>query len=209
MKVIGITGGVGSGKSTILAYLHNLAEYCTEPPLNNIKTYVIDADKVAHDLQKPGNLCYDAIIHAFGQGILHEDGTIDRKKLGNIVFSDNKRLLELNAIVHPSVKNHIIQTIETIRSGQSADFIFVEAALLIEEHYDEICDELWYIYVNEDNRRIRLKQSRGYTDEKISQIMAKQLDEETFRKACRVVIDNNNSAEDTYRQIREELTCQI
>ncbi len=209
MKVIGITGGIGSGKSTVLNYLRNLSENCTEPPLNHVKTYVIEADKVAHDLQKPGNLCYDAIVYAFGQDVLMEDGTIDRKKLGSIVFTEERRLQELNAIVHPFVKKHITQTINAIRENQWADFVFIEAALLIEEHYDEICDELWYIYVKEANRRIRLKASRGYTDDKISQIMAKQLDEETFKRACRVVIDNNNSAEDTYEQIREELACRI
>lgn len=209
MKVIGITGGVGSGKSLVLAYLRDLSNNYPEPPFNNIKTYVIEADKVAHDLQKPGNLCYDAIVSAFGQNILNKDGTIDRKELGSIVFSDENRLMELNAIVHPFVKQYIIQTIDAIGRKQSADYIFIEAALLIEEHYDEICDRLWYIYVNEENRRKRLKASRGYSDEKISQIMEKQLDEATFRKACQVVIDNNNSAEDTYRQIREELACQI
>lgn len=209
MKVIGITGGVGSGKTCILTYLRQLAVNYPKPPFNQIKTYVIEADKTAHDLQKPGNLCYDAIVAAFGQEILHPDGTIDRKQLGEIVFADEQRLKELNAIVHPFVKKHIIQTIETIRTEQTADFIFIEAALLIEEHYDEICDSLWYVYVSEENRRSRLKASRGYSDYKISQVMENQLSEESFRRACQTVIDNNNSQEDTYRQIREVLACQI
>lgn len=197
MKVIGITGGVGSGKSLVLAYLEKKAN-----------VFVIEADKLAHDLQKQGNLCYDSIVGEFGLSILSENGEIDRAKLGNIVFSDEKKLLKLNEIVHPIVKNEIIKTIDTIRKKQNFQYVFIEAALLIEEHYDQICDELWYIYVKPHIRMERLAESRGYTKEKTENIMSKQLEDDSFFKACQVVIDNNNSIEDTYRQIEEELGWQ-
>ena len=84
-------------------------------------------------------------------------------------------------------------------------FLVLEAALLIEEHYDEICDELWYIYTSEENRRVRLKESRGYSDTKIDGILKSQLTEDNYRSACAVVIDNNGPIEGTYAQIEKAL----
>lgn len=194
MKVIGITGGVGSGKSLVLAYLRKKQG-----------VIVIEADKLAHDLQKQGNLCYDSIVREFGESILDETGEIDRAKLGSIVFSQEEKLLKLNAIVHPFVKKAIIHTIDTIQKEGSCQYIFIEAALLIEERYDLICDELWYIYVKAETRTERLMLSRGYTREKTEAIMKRQLEDAGFLKACQVVIDNNHDIEDTYRQIEEEL----
>ena len=80
--------------------------------------------------------------------------------------------------------------------------LVLEAALLIEEHYDEICDELWYIYTSEENRRARLKRSRGYSDEKISEMFESQLCENEYRRHCKVVIDNNGTTEETIAQVR-------
>ena len=199
MKIIGITGGVGSGKSMILEYLR---EQTFEPAV------VIEADRVAYELQRKGNLCYDAIVNAFGCDILDEAEEIDRYKLGSIVFQDEEQLRRLNALVHPLVKQEIVDRIRTEREKNSAAYLFIEAALLIEEHYDEICDELWYIYVSKEQRYERLRTSRGYSDEKIAQIMNNQLEEETFRRHCQVVIDNTGSKEDTFRQLREVFAWQ-
>ena len=85
------------------------------------------------------------------------------------------------------------------------EFLFLEAALLIEEHYDEICDELWYIYTTEENRRARLKASRGYSDAHVDRIFASQLSEEEYGRHCRVVIDNNGTLEETLTQTEEAL----
>lgn len=199
MKVIGITAGVGSGKSLVLSWLASQ----TYAP-----TAVIEADKTAHGLQKKGFAGYDAIIRQFGTDILTQDGDIDRKKLGELVFANRTELERLNAILHPLVKEEIVRQIAQLRSEQVVRFVFIEAALLIEEHYDEICDELWYIFTNKENRIQRLKQSRGYSDEKIRQIMDSQLDEGTFRRKCQIIIDNNGSEEDTFKQIREVLEWQ-
>lgn len=209
MKVIGITGGVGSGKSTVLEYLKQLPEINEDSAFAGLRIHVVEADKVAHDLQKPAGVCYDEIVSAFGSVILEKDGTINRKKLGDIVFADKDRLIQLNHMVHPQVKKTITGMLEEFRKNKRMDFVFVEAALLIEDHYDEICDQLWYIYAREDVRRERLKASRGYTDEKIAQMMAKQLDEETFRQACQVIIDNSGTDTETQKQIRAELLRNI
>ena len=87
------------------------------------------------------------------------------------------------------------------RAAQIHEVLILEAALLIEEHYDEICDELWYIYTSEENRRERLKLNRGYSDEKIDNIFASQLPESTYREVCKAEIDNNHLPEDAFRQI--------
>lgn len=194
MKIIGITGGVGAGKSAILAYLKE-----------QHGAIVIEADKVGHLLMAPGGACYEKIIEAFGDGLIKEDQTIDRGKLGAIVFADEKRLECLNQIVHPEVKQWIRNEIKKERIKGETELFVIEAALLIEDHYDEICDELWYIHTSEEIRRKRLKESRGYSEEKIAGIMANQLSPEQFQAACQVVIDNSGMMEDTYRQIDKQL----
>ena len=185
MKVIGITGGVGSGKSRVLSYLEEKHH-----------AVICQADHVAWELQKPGQKCYLEIVEHFGTSILNEDKTINRKSLGQIVFGNDAQLQVLNAIMHPAVKCEIQKRISEEKANGRKLF-FLEAALLIEEHYDEICDELWYIYTSEQIRRQRLKESRQYSDEKIDAIMATQLSEEMFRKACKNVIENNSTFEDT------------
>jgi len=193
MKIIGITGGVGSGKSRVLSYIEE-----------TFPCVICQADHVAWELQKPGKSGYIQIIDHFGTTVLNEDGTLNRSALGQIVFSDEKELLALNAIMHPAVKNRIQELILLEEQNGTALFV-LEAALLVEEKYDEICDELWYIYTDVNIRRERLKVSRGYSDDKIDSMMATQLSEEEFRKACKVVIDNSGDFEYTCVQIKEAL----
>ena len=193
MKIIGITGGVGSGKSRVLSYLEETYD-CV----------ICQADHVAWELQRPGQKGYVEILKHFGSGILNEDGTINRAALGQIVFSNEKELLVLNSIMHPSVKSAIKEKIAEEQKKETELFV-IEAALLIEEHYDEICDELWYIYTDEQKRRDRLKNSRGYTDEKIDSMMATQLPEAVFRKKCKVEIDNSRDFEYTCVQVQEAI----
>lgn len=189
MKIIGITGGVGSGKSRVLSYIEE-----------TFQAVICQADHVAWDLQKPGEMCYKEIVAHFGSGILNQDETINRKSLGQIVFADAQALLRLNAITHPAVKEEIKRRIK--EENKKGTMLFVlEAALLIEEHYDEICDELWYIYTDEQIRRERLKESRQYSDEKIDAIMASQLPEEEFRGRCQKIINNNGMFEETCVQL--------
>ena len=125
----------------------------------------------------------------------------DRGKLAQVIFSNEEKRERLNTIVHPAVKKYVKEQFQLERERGTIQVLVLEAALLIEEHYDEICDELWYIYTSEENRRARLKASRGYSDEKIDQIFKSQLSEEAFREAACEVIDNNGDREDTFRQI--------
>ena len=194
MKVIGITGGVGAGKSEILAYLRE-----------RTNCRVIIADKVAHELEEQGGACYDKIVALLGDGIVAEDGRIDKAKMAARIFADKEVLHQINAIIHPAVKEYILSVIAEERQKGRLDYLFIEAALLIEGGYGEIVDEMWYIHADGPSRRERLKTSRGYSDEKIAGIMREQLPEEEFYRHCSVVIDNSRLPADTYRQIDEKL----
>ena len=195
MKFIGITGGVGAGKSAILDYLKNKPD-----------TKVMLADEIAHELMMPGTQCYDRLKAEFGtEDIYQKDGFFDRIKLAQVIFSDDEKRKKLNGIVHPAVRKYVIGQAAYERKEGKIKLLVLEAALLIEEHYDEICDELWYIYTSEENRRIRLKKQRNYSDEKISEIFNSQLTDEKFRKACRGVIDNNGTIEAAAAQIEAAL----
>ena len=189
MKIIGVTGGVGAGKSTVLNYLEK-----------RYGAKLILADLVGHEVMEPGREAYEQIVKVFGQEIVSEDKTIDRKALGAIVFADEKKRMILNRIIHPAVRQEILRRLEEAELLHLS-YVVVEAALFLEENYDAFCDETWYIYTDEKIRRQRLKESRGYSDERIDQIFRSQKTHEEFQKRCLFMIDNNGSEEETFRQI--------
>ena len=190
MKTIGITGGVGAGKSLVLNYLQN--HY-------NARVYL--ADDIANDLKLPGQSCYDKIIELLGRNIIDSEGLIDKNKMAEMIFSHKELLDEVNRIIHPAVKEYVLSQIELERKKGEIDYFILEAALLIEEGYDRILDELWYIHADTSVRSWRLKETRNYTRDKIDHIMASQLSETEFRKHCKVVINNNSDEEALYSQI--------
>lgn len=194
MKVIGITGGVGAGKSEVLAYLERRRD-CR----------VIMADRVAHQLEEPGEACYEPLTALLGAEVLDAAGRIDRQKMAARIFGDGELLSKVNGIVHPAVKAYLTEQIERERAAGELSWLFIEAALLIEEGYAGILDELWYIHAEEAVRRQRLQRSRGYTDEKIDAILRRQLSEQAFREHCSVVIENSGTLESVYTQIDKEL----
>ena len=189
MKIIGVTGGVGAGKSTVLNYLEK-----------RYGAKLILADLVGHEVMEPGHEAYEQVVQAFGQEIVSADKTIDRKTLGAIVFADEKKRMILNRIIHPAVRQEILRRLEAAELLHLS-YAVVEAALFLEENYDAFCDETWYIYTDEKIRRQRLKESRGYSDERIDQIFRSQKTHEEFQKRCLFMIDNNGSEEETFRQI--------
>ena len=194
MKIIGITGGVGAGKSLVLDYLEEAYH-----------ARILKADQLANDLKLPGQICYQSLVDHFGTEILDAEGYIDKGKFAALIFGDEEALQFVNSVVHPAVKEAILSQLEKEKKRGEVSYFFIEAALLIENKYDEICDELWYIYADEEVRRARLKESRGYSEEKIQQIYASQLNEQKFRKHCQVVIDNGGSLAHTYAQIDKQL----
>lgn len=193
MKIIGITGGIGSGKSTVLAYMEE-----------QYHAYILQTDQIAHKLQEPDQICYKKIKNLFGKDILQEDGRIDRVKLGNLVFADREKLNLLNQIIHPEVKTYVKKEIRHAQT-EGIELVLIESALLLEDHYEELCDELWYIYAKEDVRIQRLKGSRNLKEEKIRKIMDSQAEEQVFRSVCDVTIDNSELFSKTREQIENAM----
>ena len=191
MKIIGITGGIGSGKSAVLELLKS-----------NFNAFVIKADDVAKETMEAGHVGYNKVLEVFGEDILDCNKNIIRTKLAEIVFHNKHKLIVLNSIIHPLVKKLITEQIGQLKCEEKYDYIFIEAALLIEDHYEILCDELWYIYAHEDVRIERLKASRGYDDNKIKEIFANQLGPEDFKKHCKTIINNNKTLEDTLLQLK-------
>lgn len=192
MRFIGITGGIGAGKSEILHFIEK--EYPAR---------ILLADELAHQLMQPGGICFPKIRELFGsEDIFLPSGGLDPVRVSEMIFRDKQKLEKLNRIVHPAVKQEIIRTAEAERAAGTISYLILEAALLIEEGYGQICDELWLIDTSEENRRMRLKETRGYSDEKIDAVFANQLSEEAYRTHCSIVIDNNGSLEEACRQVK-------
>lgn len=194
MKVIGITGGVGSGKSAVLDLLDTMCN-----------CIIIRADELAKSLEKKGEACYEPLLLLLSDGILGDDDEIVPSKMASKIFesSDKELLKKVNNIIHPEVKKRIISMIDEEKSRGVYDYFFIEAALLIEDNYEVICDEFWYVYADELTRRDRLKESRGYSDEKIDSIILAQLSEDIFRQHCSVIINNSGNLDVTKKELKK------
>lgn len=191
MKIIGITGGVGAGKSTVLDHLEKQYNAC-----------VLQADKIGHLVMEPGSICYGQVIALFGKQIIKNDKTIDRKMVSDVVFAHEEMRQKLDDIIHPAVKSYILDKIEEQKKA-GYTLMIVEAALLLEDHYDAFCDKVWYIHTDQEIRIERLMSSRGYTREKAENIIARQATEGFFREHADYIIQNNGDLDETWRQIEE------
>lgn len=185
MRVIGLTGGVGAGKSLVSDLLHK--RYGAE---------VILADEVSHDLMEPGRPGYQAVVEALGDSFLKPDGSMDRAKLAGIIFKDDKARDTVNRIIHPMTW----KTIEEKISASQADLIVVEFAVVGKRDRERF-DELWYVRASIEVRAKRLRENRGYDEARIKGIMDSQLTEEEFLKIADRVIDNDGSIEDLRGQL--------
>ena len=194
MLTIGLTGGVGAGKSQVLGYLRD-----------TWGAAVLKADEIGHEVMKPGKPCYEPVLRIFGEEALLPDGEIDRAKVSAIVFRDKEKLHCLNEIIHPAVKLVILGTLKKLRD-RGWKFAAVEAALLLEDNYQVFLDDIWYVYADEETRIRRLMESRGYPEEKSRAVMARQMPDRIFRAQADFVIDNSGDFEETKEQIRKKLT---
>ena len=184
MKIIGITGGIGAGKSAVLSQMEALEG-----------VYVIEADKLAHTLLSPGHECYSEVVKCFGTDILDEEQSIDRGALRKLVMNSPEKLNLLNAIVHPAVKKYIVDDIEQKKS-LCYKYYVIEAALLIQDGYRNICDEIWYIYADKDVRIKRLLDSRGYTRQTAEEFIKNQPEDKYYIDNSDRVIDNSGTPEE-------------
>ncbi|MFI3177791.1 MAG: dephospho-CoA kinase [Eubacteriales bacterium] len=185
-KIIGITGGVGAGKSAVLCYLSQAYGYS-----------VIQADQVAHEVKEKGTPCYEALVELLGEDILDGEGQINRCKMADVIFKEPDKLRQVNELIHPAVQEVLLQAM----AEEDGAYLFIEAALLIESGYLPYLDELWYIYADEEVRRKRLEQDRGYSIHKTDDIFASQLTDEEYRSYKPVVIDNSQARENAFHQI--------
>ena len=197
MKVYGITGGAGTGKSEVIKMLQQ-----------NFGGCVIMSDEVAKELMQKGNISYQLIVEYFGRDILMDDGEIDRKKLADHVFNNKEALEKLNSMTHPYVKDEIRKLIAEAEASGECRFVALESAILLECGYEDICDEFWYVYTKPEIRRQRMKETRNYSDEKVDSVMRNQQPDEAFFEQCSFVIKNNTTLSDVYAQLKEKLEQQ-
>jgi dephospho-CoA kinase len=190
MKTIGLTGGIGSGKSTVSQLLGELG------------AFVIDADKVGHEIYLPGKEAWKQVTAAFGQDILAPDQTIDRKKLGAIVFSGEEHRKKLNSIVHPLMFTDIDRHIKEKRAEGFTKPIVVEAAILIEANWLPLADEVWLVVTNKSAVIDRVASQRGMAAKDTEARIASQLSDAERRKYATLVIENDGSLEDLKQKVQ-------
>ena len=178
MFVIGLTGGIGSGKSAVTALLGELG------------ATVIDADKVGHQAYQPHTETWQAVVDAFGTDILQPNEEVDRRKLGAVVFSDPKELARLNSIMHPRMYTMLEVELNEMRES-GVEVAVVEAAILIEAKWTPLVDEVWVTVADPEKVVERVKQRSNIPEEQIlSRIKAQMPQEERIRHAT-VVVENN------------------
>lgn len=191
MTVIGITGGIASGKSTLVKAIREAG------------FKVIDADQVVHDLQAKGGRLYEALVQTFGQGILTSDGHLDRPKLSEMIFSSSE-----NRELSSSIQNHIIheelaKAKDTLAATEA--IFFMDIPLLIELGYQEWFDAIWLVYVSPDVQIQRLMARNHYSKEQAEKRLATQLPMDQKKKFADVIIDNNGSIQDLRDQLDQAL----
>ena len=190
--IIGLTGNIACGKSTVVAELQRLG------------AYVIDADQVTRLLQQPGHTVYASIVATFGQQILQPDGQINRRTLGEIVFSDVTKLRTLEALIHPAVHQHIRQWLAELPAGtpQHPVVAVIDAIKLIESGWPAICNAVWVVTAPRDIQIERLCRTRNMTPaEAITRIDAQAPQADKVAVAD-VVINNHGDIVDTLHQVR-------
>lgn len=191
MKVIGLTGGIASGKSTISKYLKKLG------------AFIIDVDKVAKDVVEPGEKAWALIKEHFGRGIIKDDQSIDRKKLAKIVFSCEEERKNLNSIVHPEVIKKTEDLIQSLKKDDKYALIVVDAPLLIEAGMVSLVEEVWLVVLNEEEQIKRIvERDKISREEALKRIISQMKTEEKLKYATKT-IDNNGTIEDTLKQVKD------
>jgi dephospho-CoA kinase len=189
VKLIGLTGGVGSGKSTVAEILRELG------------AVVVDADEASHAVYEPGTPGFEAVVGEFGDFYVR-DGRIDRQRLGELVFKDAASRRRLNAIVHPLVRDWMAaRTAEAVERG--AEVVIQDVPLLFENGLEPLYSSVVLVYVPEEMQLERLVQGRGFTPERARAVIGTQVPIEEKRRRAHVVIDNSGTPEQTRAQVEQ------
>ena len=191
VRIIGITGGIASGKSTVTEFLRQLGYQ------------VIDADQVVHELQEPGELLYQALLSTFGSSILQEDGRLDRPKLGAMIFGNPELLEQSSQIQNQIIREELADRRDLL--AETEDIFFMDLPLLFELGYESWFDQVWLVDVTEEIQLTRLMTRNALSQEEAEKRIAAQLSLREKRKRADVLIDNNGTVEETRQQIRDTL----
>ncbi|MCR5784543.1 MAG: dephospho-CoA kinase [Eubacterium sp.] len=196
MKVIGITGGIGAGKSTVLNYLKE-----------KYNALIFVTDEIAHDVMEPGGRCYEDLKKILPEKAFLSDGSLDRNTLASLMYADRELTQKINNLVHPAVGGYLEENLEKERQKKERRYVIIESALYDGTGFALLCDEVWNIDVTEDNRKARLMESRGYSEEKVLSIFKSQARYDEMRKTLKVQIDNNGEPQVTYKEVDEALAA--
>lgn len=190
MKVIGLTGGIGSGKSTVSSYLKEQG------------FLILDADQIAHDITKKGSPVLQKIADAFGADMLDGEGNLQRKKLAAVAFStsENKALLE--SLTTAEVVRLISETVAQLRKTKDYDIIFIDAPLLFEAGVDRLTDLVWMVSADEEIRIERVMNRDQISREDVLQRIANQMSNDEKIERSQEIIDNSSGKEELYRQVK-------
>ena len=189
MIVIGLTGGIGTGKSEVTRIFQELG------------AVLINADQIGHQAYTPHSEIWQEVVKAFGEEILQPGGEIDRKKLGSIVFADPDQLTRLNQIMHPRMARMVAQQIQELRE-QGEDVVVVEAALLFEAGWDSLVDEVWSTESPEESIIKRLQSRSGLSQEEAKKRIDSQMSAEERTSRSQVVVDNSGDLVELERVVR-------
>ena len=192
MKIVGLTGGISSGKSTVSSYLKQL------------KIPVIDADEVARKVVEPNSQGAIEIRKTFGNAVFEEDGSLNRQKLGELVFSNAENRQKLDELLQPLIKIMILDEIEVHRQN-GENMIVLDLPLLFEKHYEELCEEIIVVYVPEELQLERLMKRNQYTKQEALSRIDSQLSIEEKRKRATVLLDNQGTIQQLYHQVEQWL----
>lgn len=187
-KIIGITGGIASGKSTVSSYLRELGQI------------VIDADEVVHDLQKKGGALYQVLVGWLGIEILQADGELDRKKLAALLFGSNERLAKLADLQNPIIRKELEKRRD--RALQDNELVFLDIPLLYEQGYEDWCNQVWLIYVDRETQIQRLMARNQLTKEEAQLRISRQMPLEEKRNLADLVLKNTGDLETLKSQIK-------
>ena len=191
--LIGLTGGIASGKSTVIQYIR----YQGYP--------VIDADKLGHKVLEQGNPGYNKVVKYFGNEILNPDGSVNRTALGRIVFVDAEKLKQLNEISHPIIAEMIQKKFEEFVSDSNGGIVFLEAALLIEANWYKVCGHIWVVSLDPTIALHRLKERDSLSETEAKLRVGAQLDQEESLAYADVVLLNEGTPEELFTQTQQAL----
>ena len=190
-RIIGITGGIASGKSTVTEFLRQQGYQ------------VIDADQVVHELQEPGGRLYQALLSAFGPAILQEDGRLDRPKLGAMIFGNPELLAQSSQIQNQIIREELAGRRDLL--AETEEFFFMDIPLLFELQYEDWFDQIWLVDVMEETQLSRLMTRNALSQEEAEKRISAQLSLNEKRNRVNLIIDNNGLQEATYQQLRDAI----